>query len=159
MKEFMIYPVDEVTDFYTVTFDITGVDAQVYTPLEDVDITIVGEIAQIPAFIDLIITATRREAHFIVNGMDTTGILYFQVELKYRDPPTPEEIFENFSKGHSLRYNIYDAAANVEAVEFDVEGLAAGTEYVVYMILADLSDSLSILHTETFFTLPDHNSV
>ena len=157
VKELMIYASTVTTDFYTVEFDISGIDSALYpSTLPDLDIQITGENKQIPTFGTITVTSTRREADFVITDCDEAGILYFQVELLYAAAPTAQEILDNYALGKSLRYNVYTA---LHDVSFGIDGLAAGTQYIVYMILADLEDNLSEVKSEIFYTTADYVSV
>ena len=55
-----------------------------------------------------------------------------------------------------MRLNVYD---EISDITFGIDGLAAGTQYIAYMILADTEDDLSAVYSQEFQTLEDYVSL
>jgi hypothetical protein len=138
------------------SFDLSGSDSDVFQAPAEREIELTGRLSKVPAFDEVTMSVTRRTATFTVTETDTMGIFYFQIELRNIDSPTPKQIVDNFEEGKSLRVN---TISEFHDVTWTVEGLAASTEYTLFLCLQDLSDNYSALRVVPFETVADHSSV
>jgi hypothetical protein len=140
---------EQIADIYTLSWELSGNDAAAYVTPSSVSIRLTGTDTVVPSLSNVFVSSTARKTANIRMILSEPGTLYYQVQLKGTPMPTASDLVELFKKEKSARLVVLNKDLDFTLT---LSGLAAGTEYVLFLTLADNSDNLATVSSITFTT-------